>query len=1010
MKKPFSIVASARIPLFILIILIAIGTIFIPQNKDFNSDLTKYLGAESSVRQGLDIYEEEFGALPASATQIRIMGENLASEETKDIVNTLQSLENVTSVNYHDDDEAYHKDGYSLFIVKTDASTGSEEFAALTNAIETGCASNYNLVVEYGNENAISSVSPLTLGIIAGVFLILLFLFSKFWIEPVLVLLAMALSAFLQVRTNGFFHGLSTITNSVALPVPLLLTAHFSSILINRYHIDRPRFSDKKDALSFAVKNSYSQLLGCTLTTIASLCGLFFLPFTMGKELAMILSKGVVISFLCVLTFLPFVLYILDGALLKTYKKPLAPKMAGISYFFHKTRFVYPILIVVITSLAFFLKTKAAETYSLPSASQIDPIFPKSNAIVVLYDNDDEKNMEAVIDSLEAYDDVSGVTSYYSILAKTYTADEMGDKIKELAGDINIEPWIIEFVYYDYAGGAIEPLSLDEFLTYFIDFVNANPAYSSFIDEATMEKLDLLSLLANKDELNKQRSAAEIGSILGVDSSYIEKAFSLMKKDTMSIVEIRETLEKIVNLYNKITPAIKEKMDFISLFTDPTELNKQRTPAELSSIFGVNEKAINIVMLVARRNTISIQELLDLVHVDSALFQKLPAAFQEKIKQVMQFVNGIDYEKIRSIEEIADMLGIDVSFLESIGSTSTSIKEIYEYIKKLSTMDLSFIDWDLINLIQTVMDDTLNDKTYTPEELTDLFGSFSAIINKDNLTLLYKLYYSQHTEIDLKLSLEELLNHVTEMSKSSEYGSLFSDDMKDAIRTASKMLADGKAQLVGENHSILLLDVNLAEGSPALLSFIEDLDADLQTHCSSNYYMMGYTIMQYEMSQSFQKNMNFIMLITLLAVCAIAFVCTRNIAAPFLAAAAQASIFLSMWIMGKNGNGLYFIFLFVLQCLVLGFVVNFGILLACTYRKEKKFGDSVYALSMGYETALRFIGCYGVFFIFVVFYLVSVFNSAMLSQILCLVVGCGEITFLLTLIALPGTAALFAKS
>ena len=135
--KKFSefIVGGHKIILAIMVILCVATAVLIP-SVEINTDMTKYLPDNSSMKKGVDVMKEDFASM-AMAQTIRVMFEDLTDEQKVTIKKQLESIEYVDSVSYIEGSEDYNKDNYTKFVVSTSYTYDSPEELSIEKAIET---------------------------------------------------------------------------------------------------------------------------------------------------------------------------------------------------------------------------------------------------------------------------------------------------------------------------------------------------------------------------------------------------------------------------------------------------------------------------------------------------------------------------------------------------------------------------------------------------------------------------------------------------------------------------------------------------------------------------------------------------------------------------------------------------------------------------------------------------------------------------------------------------------
>ena len=98
---------------------------------------------------------------------------------------------------------------------------------------------------------------------------------------------------------------------------------------------------DKERAMKAALEKSFSSIAGSAFTTVVGFLVLVFMSFRIGRDMGIVMAKGVLLSMLCILALLPFMILSLDGVIRKTRKRILTPKMDAVSRFSFQYRKAY---------------------------------------------------------------------------------------------------------------------------------------------------------------------------------------------------------------------------------------------------------------------------------------------------------------------------------------------------------------------------------------------------------------------------------------------------------------------------------------------------------------------------------------------------------------------------------------------------------------------------------------------------------------------------------------------
>lgn len=323
MKKVVDFITKKRLLIFIITIILAIGSGIAMLFVNINKDMTKYLPEDSQMKQGMDIMENEFETTTTNET-FKIMFEDLESNEKQTIFEELSNYEGVENVLYDENSADYNKENYTLYVIETKYQSISKT-QELLDSIVKDYKHDYKLYSYYNNseDNLLDFLIPIAVVIV----IIILFIMSTSLIEVLLILANIGIAIVLNLGTNIIFSSISDMTFSIAAVLQLVLSIDYSIILVNRYKQERINTDSPIEAMKKALYNAFKSITSSSLTTFVGLLALIFMSFTIGKDMGLVLAKGVLFSLICIFTLLPTLIIWSDKLLKITDKKYLLAKI-----------------------------------------------------------------------------------------------------------------------------------------------------------------------------------------------------------------------------------------------------------------------------------------------------------------------------------------------------------------------------------------------------------------------------------------------------------------------------------------------------------------------------------------------------------------------------------------------------------------------------------------------------------------------------------------------------------
>lgn len=129
----------------------------------------------------------------------------------------------------------------------------------------------------------------------------------------------------LNMGTNFFLGEISYITKALSAVLQLAVTMDYSIFLWHSYNEQLPLCENKEAAMASAIHNTLTSVIGSSVTTISGFIALCFMSFTLGRDLGIVMAKGVLLGVLGCVTVLPSMILVLDKPLQKTSTAPSSP-------------------------------------------------------------------------------------------------------------------------------------------------------------------------------------------------------------------------------------------------------------------------------------------------------------------------------------------------------------------------------------------------------------------------------------------------------------------------------------------------------------------------------------------------------------------------------------------------------------------------------------------------------------------------------------------------------------
>lgn len=571
MNKIANFIVEKRKIILAVFALLAVCSVWLMTMVNVNSDMSKYLPNDSTTKIGKEIMADEF---PATSS-VNVMFKGLSDNEKAEIYDALLEIENVSSVSYEADSEKYNKDDYTLYTVSIGYDAYSSEAKAVVDTVSNQYAS-YDITLSgEAAGRGLGDLLPIIFLFAGTVLIIILFIMCDSWIDPLLILLTLAVAMLINMGTNAVFESVSDITKSIASVLQVVLSIDYSIMLMNRYRQEKKLTGNKYDAMKNALGNAFTAISSSSVTTIVGMLALVFMSFTIGMDLGLVLAKGVFLSLVSIFTVMPALLVICDKVMEKTAKKALHIKMDKLGSFSYKARYVISVVFVVLLVGSFFLKGNVSIDYTMANFNEINEIFTPNNPIVVVYENGDEGKISALAEKLETESVVNNINAYSTTLGKKLS-------YKELAITTGMDETTVALMYNYYfseKGEASEKkIALDNFIQFLKNDVATNEQFTLFFTEDGIAQLNAMGSGMNEEMMKQELSSKEFAEYTKMDEVIVGQLYNFYDIAHGNMPEGKIALYEFIQF---IVNDVAQNEQFKPYFTDEMSVKLTEAKAEM---------------------------------------------------------------------------------------------------------------------------------------------------------------------------------------------------------------------------------------------------------------------------------------------------------------------------------------------------------------------------------------------------------------------------------------------
>jgi len=357
-------IVKHRVLVVIICFLLLIPSVIGIMKTRINYDMLDYIPSDMETVIGQYELKDEFGKGAFSFIVVK----NMDVSDVAALRDKIEKVDHVDSALWYSsimdldvpmemlpDDiyEAFNTDDATMIAVFFDTATSADETIQAIKDIRAICdercfVSGMSALVT-DLKDLCEREEPLYVGIAVSLAVIAMVLLLDGWIIPFVFLASIGVAIVINLGSNVFLGEISYITKALSAVLQLAVTMDYSIFLWNSYNEEREFADNKEEAMAKAIKETFTSIVGSSTTTIAGFIALCFMSFTLGKDIGIVMAKGVLLGVLCCVTLLPSLILILDGVLQKTRHKALIPDMGGLS---KKIVKIFPIFLIIFVILA----------------------------------------------------------------------------------------------------------------------------------------------------------------------------------------------------------------------------------------------------------------------------------------------------------------------------------------------------------------------------------------------------------------------------------------------------------------------------------------------------------------------------------------------------------------------------------------------------------------------------------------------------------------------------------
>lgn len=461
-KKMANAIAKHPKTVIIIATILLIPSILGYMFTNVNYDILTYLPENLESVQGERILDETFN----DAAMAMVITEDYDARQVAQMKEEIAAVDGVAQVMWVNDladisipqemlpdilsSVFYSSDGKStMMMVQFIEEGASERTMTALNKIRSIMNENSFMsglsAITLDTKELADSQAPIYVAIAIVLALIALSFTMKSWALPFILLLSLGYAVIYNMGTNILLGGISYITQCIAAILQLGVTMDFSVFLIDRYEEEKLKNpTDKKAAMAVAIENTFTSVAGSSLTTVFGFLALCFMSFTLGKDIGLVMAKGVLFGLITVVTFLPAMVLQLDKLIEKTAHKSIVPNFSPLNKFTLKHKKVIAIIFVLLFIPAFICQSHVSVYYdmvqSLPqdidsvvALNKLKTQFNMASTHFVIFDeNTSSTETSEMISEIEQVDGVEKCLALGSFVGGSIPYSMLPDSIRDI--------------------------------------------------------------------------------------------------------------------------------------------------------------------------------------------------------------------------------------------------------------------------------------------------------------------------------------------------------------------------------------------------------------------------------------------------------------------------------------------------------------------------------------------------------------------------------------------------
>ena len=457
-------IARHRVLILLIGVLLLVPSLIGIVKTRVNYDLLSYLPDSLETVEGQDLMVDEFGTGAFAMCVV----DGMPMKDVKKMADEFKKIDHVKDVLWYGEvldisvptellpdhlrEKFFDGDAQLMVVFYDDTTSSDESMGALTQMrriADERCFIGGMTGIVTDIKDLCMQELPVYVVIAAILSFIILLLATESYVVPAFFLIGIGVAILYNLGSNIFLGSISYVTQALTAVLQLAVTTDYSIFLLESYEENKKLYpGDREKAMGVAISQTFRSIVGSSVTTVAGFLALCVMTFALGKDIGIVMSKGVIIGVLCCVTILPAMILVFDGLIDKTSHKRMIPSLDKVSDFIIRHYRVWVLILLVMAAPALYGSKNVSVYYNIAQSlpddilsnmanKKLQDTFHMNATHVILLDKElDSNTKRRIMSEVEKVEGVKSTVSVSSMIGPLFPREMIpGDILKMLESD-----------------------------------------------------------------------------------------------------------------------------------------------------------------------------------------------------------------------------------------------------------------------------------------------------------------------------------------------------------------------------------------------------------------------------------------------------------------------------------------------------------------------------------------------------------------------------------------------